>query len=307
MPPRPDNRAALDRLYDRLAHGQLVLLVGAGASRWAGLPSWRGAICALARDLAPVLAERIPDAALRFTPPSPDAPVPTDTLLRIPEAYRHLLGEERLVARLRSLFDTSRVDPAALPLHQLLVRFAAFVPALYTTNFDDLLERAFAHAGKPYHAVADADALHDWKFDEVFGRYVPRFPIYKLHGTLERPATLVVGESDYHRRTDLASNPIDLRFCSDVVGREILLVGYGFNDPNVRWIWTKLRDLDVQPVGWFLELGASSDLDRATFELDRIARVDLGARDPERPRELLDFLGALAERCERGLEPRSPR
>jgi hypothetical protein len=302
---RPDNRAALDHLHDRLEHGQLVLLVGAGASRWAGLPSWRAAICALAADLAPVLAERVPDTPVRFVPPSPDAPVPTDTLLRIPEAYRHLLGPERLVARLRELFDTSRVDPAALPLHDLLVRFSAFVPALYTTNFDDLLERAFAHAGKAYQAVADADALHDWKFDEVDGRFVPRFPIYKLHGTLERPATLVVGESDFHRRTDLASNPIDLRFCSDVVGRELLLVGYGFNDPNVRWIWTKLRDLDVLPEGWFLELGATSDLDRACFEMDRLARVDLRAQDPDRPRELLEFLGALVERCERGRGPRA--
>jgi hypothetical protein len=304
---RPDNQAAIDHLYDCLAHGQLVLLVGAGASRWAGLPSWRGAICALAQDLAPTLAARLPDAPVRFTPPSPDAVVPTDTLLRIPEAYRHLLGDERLVARLRALFDTSRIDPAALPLHALLVRFSRFVPALYTTNFDDLLERAFAHAGKPYQAVADADALHDWKFDAIDGRFVPRFPIYKLHGTLDRPATLVIGESDFHRRTDLASNPIDLRFCSDVVGREVLLVGYGFNDPNVRWIWTKLRDLDVLPVGWFLELRASSDLDRASFEMDRIARVDLESEDPDRPKELLDFLGALVERCERDLAPRSER
>ncbi|HEX9050530.1 MAG TPA: hypothetical protein VF841_08370 [Anaeromyxobacter sp.] len=71
-----------------------------------------------------------------------------------------------------------------------------------------------------------------------------------------------MSESDFLRRSDLAANPIDLRFCSDVMGRELLLVGYGFNDPNMRWIWAKLRDLEVPPVGWFLELGDRATLDQ---------------------------------------------
>jgi hypothetical protein len=246
----------------------------------------------------------MPSARQRFVPPRAGEHVPVDALLRIPEAYRHLCGEERLVARLSELFDTSRIDPARLPLQQLLVRLSRFVPALYTTNFDDLLERTFARAGVPCQAVAAPDDLQAWRFDRVNGRFEPRFPVYKLHGTLARPGSLVVGESDVLRRSDLASHPIDLRFCSDVMGREILLVGYGFADPNMRWIWTKLRDLEVAPVGWFLELGTSTDLERATMELDRIVRVDLEAADPDHPPELLEFLGALAERCERELAGR---
>jgi hypothetical protein len=293
-----------DRLMERLARGQLLLLVGAGASRWAGLPSWRQAVCALAEDLAPALVEHVPDAAARFEPPAPDARLPVEALLRIPEAHRFLCGEERLVARLAELFDTSRIDPAALPLQQLLVRLAPFVPAIYTTNFDDLLERTFAWAGERCQVVAEAGDLRRWQFDEVDGRPAPRFPIYKLHGTLDRPGSLVVSESDFLRRSDLAANPIDLRFCSDVMGREVLLVGYGFNDPNMRWIWTKLRDLKVPPVGWFVELGTSTDLERATVEMDRILRVDLHASDPDHPPELLAFLGDLVLRCERDLGPR---
>lgn len=298
------SREVKERLFARLARGQLILLVGAGASRWAGLPSWRQTVCALADDLAVALREQLPDARERFVPPSPDAPVSMDALLRIPEAYRFLRGEERLVERLRALFDTSRIDPAALPLHQRLVRLAPFVPAIYTTNFDDLLERTFAWAGQPCQVVAGAEDLRRWRFDEIDGRQVPRFPIYKLHGTLDRPGSLVVCESDFLRRSDLAANPIDLRFSSDVMGREILLVGYGFNDPNMRWFWTKLRDLRVPPLGWFLELGASTDLERATVAMDRIQRVDLDASDPVHPPELLAFLEELAARCEAELGPR---
>jgi hypothetical protein len=293
-----------DRLLDRLARGQLLVLVGAGASRWAGLPSWREAICALAEDLLPALRARHPDARGRFEPPRPDAAVPVEALLRIPEVHRFLCGEERLVARLSELFDTSRVDPAHLPLQQLLVRLAPFVPAIYTTNFDDLIERTFAHLGASCQVVAGPEDIRRWRFDEVDGRFVPRFPVYKLHGTLGRPGSLVVGESDFQRRSVLASSAIDLRFCSDAVGRELLLVGYGFNDPNMRWIWTKLRDLEVLPLGWFLELGGSTDLELAAFEMDRIVRVDLEASDPLHPPELLRFLGALVERCEAELSPR---
>ncbi len=302
----PDLAAVEDRLFERLARGQLLLLVGAGASRWAGLPSWRQVVCALAADLVPALRAGIPDARERFVPPVEGESVPIDSLLRIPEAHRHLCGEERLVARLAELFDTSRIDPAELPLQQLLVRLSPFVPAIYTTNFDDLLERTFEWAGIACQVVAGPEDLKGWRFDEVEGGHVPRFPLYKLHGTLARPGSLVVGESDVLRRSDLATHPIDLRFCSDVMGREILLVGYGFADPNMRWIWTKLRDLEVAPLGWFLELGTSTDLERATMELDRIERIDLETDDPDHPPELLDFLGALVERCERELGRRVP-
>jgi hypothetical protein len=309
MRERAEIHRVLDRLADRIARGQLLLLVGAGASRWAGLPSWRAAVSALAADLVPILRARVPHARSRFEPPAPRSDVPVEALVRIAEAYRALAGGERLVERLRALFDTSQVDPSALPLHRLLARFASLVPAFYTTNFDDLLERTLAWAGRPFQVVADAGDLHRWRFDEVDGRFVPRFPVYKLHGTLDRPETLVVGESDFQRRSDLAASPIDLRFCSDVVGREILLVGYGFADPNMRWIWRKLHDLRVLPVSYFLEIGASTDLEVATFELDRMVRVDLEATDLDRPAELLAFLEALLARCEAppGRSPDPPR
>jgi hypothetical protein len=270
MPLSADLEPVLEHLAGRIRRGQLVVLVGAGASRWAGMPTWKAAIRELAKDLAPALREAVPDAARRFTPPSADEPISVDSFMKIAEAFRWVCGEERLHTRLRELFASGGLDVAALPLHRLLVRLSDHVPAIYTTNFDDLLERAFAAAGKRYQVVAEPRDLHAWRFDEVDGAFVPRFPIYKLHGSLDRPGTLVLGESDFQRRQGLTSHPIDLRFCSDVVGREVLLVGYSFSDPNVRWLWTKLRDLDVLPVAHFLELGVSSDLDVAYFLKDKI-------------------------------------
>jgi hypothetical protein len=289
----------LDRLAGRIARGQLVVLVGAGASKWAGLPTWKEAMCTLARDLVPALHAAVPNADARFAPPSPHDPVPVDVFMKIGEAFRRVCGDDRLEERLRSIFDASRIDVRGLPLQALLVRLSDLVPAFYTTNFDDLLERSFAARGKAFQVVAEAKDLEAWQFDRIGDRFVARFPIYKLHGSIDRPGTIVLGESDFQSRQGLASHPIDLRFCSDVVGREVLLVGYSFSDPNVRWLWNKLRELRVLPVAYFLELGTSTDLDVAYFLEKRVHRIDLHARDCDRPRELLDFLGALLERCER--------
>ncbi len=291
--------AQLDPLLERLARGQLLLLVGAGASKWAGLPTWKEAVCALAGDLAPALRDAVPDAAVRFRPPAATDRLSVDAFLKIAEAYRHVCGEERLVGRLRELFDGSRLEAGPLPLHRLLVRAADWVPAIYTTNFDDLVERAFSAAGRAHQAVAAAEDLRRWRFDHVDGAWVPRYPIYKLHGTLERPETLVLTESDFHRRTDLAASPLLFRFASDVVGRALLLVGYSFSDPNLRWLWTKLRDLDVLPVAYFLELGESSDLDLAYFGKDRVVRIDLRVADRSNPVELLAVVEELLARCQR--------
>jgi hypothetical protein len=299
VPLGKDVDPVLDHLAERIAREELIVLVGAGASRWAGLPTWSEVACALAKDLASELERVLPDAPLRFRPPRPDELLSTETLIRIGEAYRFVCGEERLLRRLRALFRTRHLDPHELPLHALLVRLSAHVTAIYTTNFDDLLERAFSAAGKSYQVVAEARDLHDWQYDRVGDRWVPRYPIYKLHGSLDRPGTLVFGESDFQRRSDLSAHPIDLRFASDVVGRELLLLGYSFSDPNVRWLWTKLRDLGVLPLACFVELGESTDLDVAYFLKDRVTRIDLRAEDREHPPELVELLERLLARCER--------
>jgi hypothetical protein len=302
-----DQRLApvLDELAELIARGQLILLVGAGLSKWAGLPTWKELVCELARDLVPDLRRAVPDAGVRFEAPRLDAVLSVDRFLEIAEVHRRVCGPARLVGRLREMFDTSRVDASALPPHRVLVRLADFVPALYTTNFDDLLERAFAAAGRPFQAVAEPGDLQRWQYDRIGGRWVARYPIYKLHGSLDRPGTLVLAETDFHRRIDLAANAIDLRFCSDVVGRALLLVGYGFSDPNLRWIWTKLHDLDVMPRAYSIEVGESSDLEIAYYQRGRISRVDLRAADPARPVELVEFLEALLERSRRECTPRS--
>ena len=61
--------------------------------------------------------------------------------------------------------------------------------------------------------------------------------------------------------SDLAANPIDLRFCSDVLGLELLLVGYGFNYPNLRWICAKLRALEVPASGGNCPTSVRSSVD----------------------------------------------
>ena len=81
--------------------------------------------------------------------PRPDAPVPVDALLRIPEAYRFLRGEERLVERLcAALRHVAHRPGGRSRCSSSSCGCRRFVPAIYTTNFDDLLERTFALGGR---------------------------------------------------------------------------------------------------------------------------------------------------------------
>ena len=74
MPLSANLEPVLEHLAGQIRRGQLVVLVGAGASYWAGMPTWKAAICELAKDLAPALREAVPDAAFRFRRPPPTTP-----------------------------------------------------------------------------------------------------------------------------------------------------------------------------------------------------------------------------------------
>jgi NAD-dependent SIR2 family protein deacetylase len=69
----------------------------------------------------------------------------------------------------------------------------------YTTNFDDLLERAFKLNKRPYRRVAVE--AHMYGSTEQYA-----CEIIKFHGDLEYPDRMVLSESDYQRRLTLQSD-----------------------------------------------------------------------------------------------------
>jgi hypothetical protein len=111
------------------------------------------------------------------------------------------------------------------PIHAALAALDR-VPIVYTTNFDNFLERAFKLHGRPARSIATEKNLADDK---------AMVDIVKFHGDLSLPDTMVLSESDYERRLQLV-DPMDHKLRSDLLARAVLFIGYSFRDWNVAYL-----------------------------------------------------------------------
>jgi hypothetical protein len=141
-------------------------------------------------------------------------------------------------------------------IHRLLADLPT--PTLIvTTNYDDLVERAFKEKGRPFHLVAYptdhkelAASILWWKPGATEPESFPpaKLPlsltdtsiIYKMHGTVDRMVSkwdgYVITEEDYidflSRMT--AQTAIPARFMLEFRKRRFLFLGYGMRDWNLR-------------------------------------------------------------------------
>jgi hypothetical protein len=265
------------KVAEKLAGGRMVPFLGAGANmidrgdaRWekgAGfLPN--------GQELARYLAE------CGLYPPLPEGQLPDElNLLRVAEYVASAGDEDDLYLYLRAVFG-SEYPPTSL--HRLLARTAkalaeARAPHLLvvTTNYDDLVEKAFVEEGLEfdlvwYEAKQNADAR---------GRFVHRRPggkttviarpnkytglptvlerpaILKLHGCLDRDSpgddSYVITEDsyiDYLSGGDVG-NLIPIALSQRMTSNSLLFLGYSLSDWNLRVILNRLwgaRKLQVK-------------------------------------------------------------
>jgi len=195
-------------LAEEIHKGKVALFVGAGVSREAGLPSgW---------ELAEMLAHDIDYV-----------PQPGDTLGTISEYHQREISRARLIERLVQWLDG---EPG--PSHALIPRFNW--PAVYTTNYDELLESGYKAADKRYDKVLYNQQLQDLS---------AATPIIKLHGCLSRAhrrsseAPLVITDKNYEDYGPKRQALIGKLEQFLVEGNTLLFLGYGLKDP----FWQDLR------------------------------------------------------------------
>jgi hypothetical protein len=141
-----------------------------------------------------------------------------------------------LRSKLDKMFDATDDAIKHSVAHEMLV--ALNFPLIYTTNFEDVIERAFKIHEPTYskkcHVIANIDS-----FLEIDPQVVQ---IVKFHGTFTDDASLVITESQYFERLDFES-PLDLKLRADMLGKCLLFLGYSFNDINLRLMLYKLMKL----------------------------------------------------------------
>ena len=114
-------------------------------------------------------------------------------------------------------------------------------PIIYTTNYDNWLEKAFNYYHKEYVKIVGVK-----DFTEINNKATQ---IIKFHGDFSDDKSIVLTESSYFDRLDFSS-PLDIKLQSDMLGMTIIYIGYSLEDVNMRFllyklskIWEKHKDL----------------------------------------------------------------
>lgn len=121
------------------------------------------------------------------------------------------------------------------PIHAALAEMDR-CRTIYTTNFDNFIERALTLRGRSVDAITDENSVaQSYRSERESTRVV------KFHGDWDHTESLVVTEEDFERRLRL-EDLADSRLLSDLAGRAVLFVGYSFRDPNVSYLFRLFQD-----------------------------------------------------------------
>ena len=213
--------------------GQLVIFVGAGASISSGMPTWSQAIRAIASHLG------IDDKELNF--------------LRIPQYYFNARGKKEYTQLMRKIFRYGDF----LQKHEIHDRIIEFnTHTIITTNYDSLIEKAAEDNSEVICVISkDADLPYRKGGKELL----------KIHGDFEND-NFVLKEDDYlsySRNFTLIEN-----YVKSLIGTKVVLfVGYSFNDPDIKQIFSWSKDIlhgDFQRA-YLIESGKEYDSNEADY------------------------------------------
>ena len=281
MQDRGDLESHYRTLANALVAGRVVPFLGAGVNL-CGRPS--GAVWDPERkSFLPSAGELAGHLASSFGCPSSESL----DLLRVTQYIAVTNGYGPLYEELHRLFDG---DYPATGLHKFFASLPAMLRAqcqppryqlIVTTNYDDMLERAFQEAQEPYDLVTYVvEGEHRGKFMhrsstgetiliERPNEYRPlslseRSVILKLHGAVDRANSewdsFVITEDhyiDYLTRTDL-SNLVPATLAAKLRRSHFLFLGYSLRDWNLRVIFHRIwGEQKLSFNSWAIQLNPS--------------------------------------------------
>lgn len=251
-------------LIQALESGKCVLLAGAGVSRRClaknrqPLPAWQDLLALITswakknKTLAVSTAKELQKLLRR------------NEYALVAEELIETIGASVIHDFLVEVFDPDGIIPARL--HELLV--ATPFRFIITTNYDNLLERAFVNVQNRHVERVCVDELDRLK--KILGS---SDVILKLHGDLERPESIILGQRQYQHllQNKEYSTVIDGVFAEN----SILMIGYGLNDPDILLTLDRLaRVSTTQPPHFLLcPRGSRTPIERKRLLSDRNVQV----------------------------------
>lgn len=198
-------------LVKELREDNAAVFAGAGFSASAGFVNWRDLLRPVAEELH-LDIEREHD------------------LVAIAQYHFNENGGNR--HRLNQLLiDQLTVGSGPTENHRILARLP--ISTYWTTNYDQLIERALREAGK----------TPDVKYtNEHLAITRPRRDavVYKMHGDADHPNEAVLLKDDYENY-HLKRGAYLSALSGDLVSKTFLFVGFSFTDPNLDYVLSRIR------------------------------------------------------------------
>lgn len=192
--------------------GSAGAFIGAGLSRRAGYPDWRSLLADIATELGlDIEAEHDLAAVAQY-------------------ALNQATGKRSALTKL--IVDHFPPKPDAPEPFRVLARLP--IRHVWTTNYDTLAEVAWAQERK----LLDVKSRNsDLGIDRPWAHAI----LYKLHGSVDHPADVVIAKDDYelYRR----ERPGFLQvLAGQLVTKQLLFLGFSFTDPNIAHLFASIRE-----------------------------------------------------------------
>jgi hypothetical protein len=193
---------------------------------------------------------------------------------------------------LRDTFNPPGIAPAEV--HRALFRLNP--PLILTTNYDRLLEKAYVQVCKDDiqpSTYADSDAVQN-SFISQGDNFQPT--IFKIHGSVTQPATIILTESDY--RKILYNAPGYRAVLSAIfITRRVLMLGFSFEDRELIASLETLRvamDYKSSPHYIFLDAKEAGTVRQSRLREDYGLDVITYNNDSGKHEEVLELIEYLS-------------
>lgn len=191
------------------SENRLVIFVGAGISKYSGLPLWGESINKIS-DLLNISNDSI-------------------DYLKIPQYYYNSRGKKEYTELMREIFGYQK---KYIPneIHKQIINLN--VHTIITTNYDNLLEKA---------AKNNMSFVQVIRQDKDLAYCTSGRKIIKMHGAFETD-NFVLKEDDYLNYSD-NFKLIETHIKSLIARNVVLFLGYSYNDPDIKKIFNWVKEI----------------------------------------------------------------
>lgn len=280
-----------NRLVKAAKRRNLVPLVGAGISKQAGdaFPNWR--------EFLEYMKDRALDEGFLKKEDSKEIEqlLNREKFLMIAEALRDSFPADEYESILEEKFDPPWAQP--VEIHKAIFRLRS--PLILTTNYDRLLENAYAaEYGQAVVARTYLNASVVQRYLQS-SRLLERPIVFKIHGTIDDPESIILSERDY-RELIYRQPGYRILLSAIFLTHVVLMLGFSFTDRELMLLLESLREsLKHQSYPDYIFLPKDS---AGSVEMHRL-REDFGIQViPYKPSdghpEVLQFINFLVSQKE---------